>query len=435
MALIAETRGIQSGVIQLRQRQASNLPLRRAAGVNRPVPSILFQVTHSGISFRRSCLSLHQTLTKCGDMKSRLVGMLCLALVMLLSSDSGAAQSDAKSVNSDEIVIESMTTTLIRHVTISTRDSGVIKSLTVKPGDPVTEGQILGSLDDELQELAVKQAEPGLRIAQAKAKNNVPIETARVQIREAEEMLRQLESAAQVSQKQSESEIAIQVAEKARELAEFELNRAQKAKESFSGSVTKVELNRLQTQLDQRTLEVEKAKEDRVIAALKSGGDLAALAQQKELIARQKLQLQEREQEMVLAATDVEVAQAELDSANLQLQRRRLIAPFGGIVEEVSQQPGEWVERGVNVLRIIQLDTLRVEGFANAEVATKLQSGQAVTIRFNEKDVPEVDGVISFVGREVEAINQRVRIWAEFPNSDLRVRPGVVASMQVKTSP
>lgn len=392
-----------------------------------------FRPTQSGLIHHR----LLKALARCGEVKSRLIEVLCLVIVVFHGSGSVVAQSDSKSVNSDEIVIESMTATLIRHVTISTRDSGVIKSLTVKPGDPVTEGQTLGSLDDELQELAVKQTEPGLRIAQAKAKNNVPMETARVQIREAEEMLRQLESTAQVSQKQSESAIAIQVAEKARELAKFELNRAQKAKESFSGSVTKVELNRLQTQLDQRTLEVEKAKEDRVIAALKSGGDLAALAQQKELIARQKLLLQEREQDMVLAATDVEVAQAELDLANLQLQRRRLIAPFGGIVEEVSRQPGEWVERGVNILRIIQLDTLRVEGFANAEVATKLQSGQAVTIRFNERDVPEVDGMISFVGREVEAINQRVRVWAEFPNTDLRVRPGVVASMQVKlkTSP
>lgn len=357
---------------------------------------------------------------------------LAIAVTLMLASNmSHAVAQDASSSGDRDIVIESMTTTLIRHVTISTRDSGVIQSLQVKPGDRVAEGQVLGSLDDELQELAVRQADSSLRSAQVKAKNNVPVDTARAQIREAEEMMRQLESTAKVSQKLSESDIAVRVTEKARELAEFELNRAQKAKESFSGSVTKVELNRLQTQLDQRTLEVEKAKEDRTIATLKFDANQAAVTQQKEIIQRQRLALQEREQDVILANTEVEVAQAELELAQLQLQRRRLISPFPGFVEDVTRQSGEWVERGINVLRVIQLDTLRVEGFASADVATKLNAGQTVMISFNGKDLPHVEGVVSFVGREVEPVNQRVKVWAEFSNPDLKIRPGLVATMRV----
>lgn len=356
--------------------------------------------------------------------------LIRLTLVMLSAVAFNGLTKNAHA-SGDEIVIPSMSTALIRQANISTRDSGAIQSIMVKAGDRVEEGQILGSLDDELQALAVRQAEPNLRMAEIKAGNTVPIETARAQIREAEEMLRQLEATARVSQKQAESEIAVQVAQKSRELAEFELNRAQKAKESFTGSVSKVELNRLQAQLDQRTLEVEKAGEDRMIAKLKSEADHAALAQQTEIIARHKLALQEREKESLLSAAGLEVAQAELELAKLQLQRRRLIAPFSGFVEEVAKQPGEWVERGVNVVRIIQLDILRVEGFASAEVSRKLQVDQKVRVQFHDTDLPDVEGNITFIGREIEPVNQKVRIWAEFQNPELKIRPGLVATMRV----
>ncbi len=356
--------------------------------------------------------------------------LLRLTLVMLFGFTFNGLTKNAQA-SGEEIVIPSMSTALIRHANISTRDSGAIQSIMVKAGDRVEEGQVLGSLDDELQALAVRQAEPNLRMAEIKAGNTVPIETAKAQIREAEEMLRQLDATARVSQKQAESEIAVQVAQKSRELAEFELNRAQKAKESFTGSVSKVELNRLQAQLDQRTLEVEKAGEDQTIAKLKSEADRATLAQQTEIIARHKLALQEREKEALLSAAGLEVAQAELELAKLQLQRRRLIAPFSGFVEEVSKQPGEWVERGVNVVRIIQLDVLRVEGFASAEVSRKLQVDQKVRIQFHDTDLPEVEGNITFIGREIEPVNQKVRIWAEFQNPEMKIRPGLVATMRV----
>ncbi|MFN9721414.1 MAG: HlyD family secretion protein [Planctomycetota bacterium] len=352
-------------------------------------------------------------------------------MMMIVVGITGSTLTGSPKACDEEVVISSMTTTLIRQANISTRDSGVIQTFLVKAGDRVDEGQVLGSLDDELQALSVKQAEPNLRVAEIKATNTIPVETAKAQVREAEEMLRQLNATAQVSQKQAESEIAVQVAEKSRELAEFELNRAQKAKESFTGSVSKVELNRLQTQLDQRTLEVQKAGEDRAIAKLKSDADHAALAQQTEIIARHRLALQEREKDILLAAAGVEVARAELELARLQLQRRRLIAPFSGFVEEVFMQPGEWVERGVNVIRIIQLDVLRAEGFASAEVSRRLHVDQKVRIQFHDTDLPEVEGRITFVGREIEPVNQRVHVWAEFQNPDLKVRPGLVATMRI----
>ena len=332
------------------------------------------------------------------------------------------------------ITVPSMTTALIQHAEIAAREPGILKSLSVKPGDSIAEGQLLATLDDELQEIAVRQAELNVQIAQLKADNKLPIETARAMVREAEQEKAKLEIAARISQKQAESDVAVRLAEKNKDVAKYELDRAQKAKESFSGSISNSELNRLTVLFDQRTLEIEKAEEDRAIGVLKPEADLAAVQQQAEAIARTHSLAAEKEQEQQVAQANLEVAKSELAEAKLQLERRRLKAPFAATVVAVSRQPGEWLEPGSVVLRLIQLDRLRVEGFVSADEAVLMATGQRVRIVFPGNLVKPVSGEITFVSPEIEPVNQQVRIWAEFDNPEKRIRPGLVTTMEVEST-
>jgi multidrug efflux pump subunit AcrA (membrane-fusion protein) len=284
-----------------------------------------------------------------------------------------------------------------------------------------------------LQEIAVQQAELNVRIAELKANNSLPLETAKAMVREAEQEKAKLEIAARISRKQAESDVAVRLAEKSKEIAKYELDRAQKAKESFSGSISNSELNRLTVLFDQRTLEIEKTREDRAISLLKPEADLAAVQQQAEAIARTQSLAAEKEQEQQVAQANLELANSELAEAKLQLERRRMKAPFAATVVAVSRQTGEWVEPGSVVLRLIQLDRLRVEGFVSADQATAIEPGQRVRIVFPGNVGKPVSGEITFVSPEVEPVNQQVRLWAEFDNPEKQIRPGLVATMEVKS--
>lgn len=332
------------------------------------------------------------------------------------------------------ITVPSMTTALIQHAEIAALEQGILKSLAVRPGDSIAEGQLLATLDDELQEIAVQQAELNVRIAELKANNSLPVETAKAMVREAEQEKAKLEIAARISRKQSESDVAVRLAEKSKDIAKYELDRAQKAKESFSGSISNSELNRLTVLFDQRTLEIEKTQEDRAISLLKPEADLAAVQQQAEAITRTQSLAAEKEQEQQVAQANLELANSELAEAKLQLERRRLKAPFAATLVAVSRQPGEWVEPGSVVLRLIQLDRLRVEGFVSADQATEMKPGQRVQIVFPGNVGKPVSGEIKFVSPEIEPVNQQVRIWAEFDNPEKRIRPGLVATMEVKST-
>lgn len=361
-----------------------------------------------------------------------IIRMSHIAMVLtLLAQSHRMAEADELSIS---ITVPSMTTALIQHAEIAAREPGILKSMSVKPGDSIAEGQLLATLDDELQEIAVRQAELNVQIAQLKAENKLPIETARAMVREAEQEKAKLEIAARISQKQAESDVAVRLAEKSKDVAKYELDRAQKAKESFSGSISNSELNRLTVLFDQRTLEIEKAQEDRAISVLKPEADLAAVQQQAEAIARTQSLAAEKEQEQQVALANLEVAKSELAEAKLQLERRRLKAPFAATVVAVSRQPGEWLEPGSVVLRLIQLDRLRVEGFVSADEAVLMAPGQRVRIVFPGNLVEPVSGEISFVSPEVEPVNQQVRIWAEFDNPEKRIRPGLVTTLEVEAT-
>lgn len=358
---------------------------------------------------------------------------LCLWFVMLvfqaLFPNSGYADETTQ-----PIIVESMTTALIRQAEIAARDAGVLKTVAVASGDIVSEGDLLASLDDELQELAVRQAELNVKIAELKADNNLPVETARAQVREAEQEKVKLEIAARISQKLAESDVSVRLAEKTREVAQFELERAKRTKDAFSAAISNSELNRLQVLFDQRTLEIEKSEEDKVVATMKPETDLAAVLQQAETVERSRLLAAEREQEQQVARTNLEVARNEMALARLHLDRRRLYAPFSGAVVTISRQESEWVEPGTVVLRLIQLDKLRVEGFIGADLATGIQSGKSVTISFPQNQLDDVNGIVTFVSQEIDSINQRVQIRAEFENADHKIRPGLVATMTIEPS-
>ncbi len=329
------------------------------------------------------------------------------------------------------ILVRSMTTVLIQQAEIPARDSGILTLIPVKPGDRVKTGEVLGQLDDERQLLSVQASELNLQIAQWNADSTLPLDVARAQVREAELQKSRLEIAAAISAQLAGSDVGVRLAQKTRESSQFELERARKAREDFKGSISNAELNRLQVLFGQRTLEIEKAEEDHAIAKLKPDAEKAAVAEQAETVQQARLTVSEKEHEQRILGTSLDVARNDLDVAKLQLDRRRLLAPFDSILVTINRQPGEWVEPGTPVFRVIQTDRLRVDGFVTADEANSLRRGMVTRILFPDSSLSPVDGEITFISQEIDSINQQVRIWADFDNSEGLIRPGLVVNMEI----
>ena len=185
----------------------------------------------------------------------------------------------------------------------------------------------------------------------------------------------------------AKNEIKILYAAKALEVAEAELQRSSESVEQFAKSIS-------QSQLDVERLTVEK------------------------LI----LERRQAEHELVLERFGVQLKQAELEAAKLQLAQHQLTAPFAGRVVLVRGRVGEWVEVGDQVLRLVAVDRLRAEGFLLAEQANESLLGKPVTLSIANGQT--VTGTLRFISPEMEPVTRQVRVWAEIPNADGALRPG-----------
>jgi len=188
---------------------------------------------------------------------------------------------------------------------------------------------------------------------------------------------------------------------KAAEVAKAELKRAVEAGEKYSKSISQTELDRLRLSAEQHGLEHQEAIHDLEIARL-----------------------------------NVEVKVIEVEMARRALERHILRSPIDGIVVEIKRRPGEWVEPGMTVTRIISMDPLRVEGFLDTRRLSRARVGMPVKFvpAFDDPKPTVYVGKLSFVSPEANPVNGQVRVAAMFENGGRVLQPGLHGELTIIVS-
>ncbi len=111
------------------------------------------------------------------------------------------------------------------------------------------------------------------------------------------------------------------------------------------------------------------------------------------------------------------VAEEKLNAAKVQLDLRRVVAPYNGVIVERLRSQGEWLKAGEPVLKFLNMDEMRVEvrvpvenrsvqQLQNATMKVRIPIGQDREIPFETK--------VEFVNYEIEL--GECRVWANSPN-------------------
>ncbi len=156
-----------------------------------------------------------------------------------------------------------------------------------------------------------------------------------------------------------------------------------------------------------------------------------------ELKAKQSaLQLDEAQFQKKQALEKLKLAQVNLKAADDLIDRHLIKATCDGQVAEVFVEEGEWVNRGDKVMRILQMDRLRIDGRANTQDFFESELlGKSVTVTqvLPDKTVATFMGTVVLVKLEnsvsnklffeVEIQNQRRgNYWLLRPNSEVDIK-------------
>lgn len=202
----------------------------------------------------------------------------------------------------------------------------------------------------------------------------------------------------EIAQAKATNDIRLRFSQKALEVSEAELRRSTESVERFPKSVSESQLDVERLTVQKNRLELEQAMHDQQVAML-----------------------------------EMKAKDHERTAAKAHVARRRIAAPFDGVVVQVLVRQGEWVEPGQQALRMVNVEHLKAEGFVPAQRASANLSGRPVklTVDIGEKTAASFAGTIVFVSPEVDPITGQVRVWAEIDNKDGRLRPGQPARMTV----
>jgi macrolide-specific efflux system membrane fusion protein len=195
------------------------------------------------------------------------------------------------------------------------------------------------------------------------------------------------------------NDVAVRTAEKALAYHKAEFERMEVAGRGLPGSVSKSELEELRFKAAQAELELEKA--------------------------RHELRVDEH---------TVGLKHKELELSQHNVAVRKIAAPIDGVVVEVLRQPGEWVEPGEKVLRIVRIDKLRAEGLVHVRQLPPNLAGAPVSVVVDlpGKGDTTFSGKVVFVSPEINPVNGQARVWAEIDNQEGLLRPGLRPRMTIQ---
>ena len=269
------------------------------------------------------------------------LGVMCRALLLGVSSLAAATP--------EEPVLSRCLVSIVEEARVPAREAGVLVELSVKEGDTVRRGGAIARIDD---------SQPRFEKQKASAEHDQAIARAK-------------------------SDVDVRYSVAAEKVAEAEVEKAVASNRRIPGSVTQVELARLQLNQKKSELQIEQAQLERQLSSL-----------------------------------DARSKEVEVLAAENRINRRQIASPIDGMIVQVYPHLGEWMQPGDPLARVVRTDKLRVEGYVDSskyEPSMVHNRPVTVSVMFADEREESFKGRIVFVSPLVEPGGD-FRVWAEVEN-------------------
>lgn len=195
---------------------------------------------------------------------------------------------------------------------------------------------------------------------------------------------------------EAKNEIDLEFAKISYELNQKVFERSELARQQFAKSVSETELERLRLESE-----------------------------------RSRLSGIQAQQQLHLNALTASLQKDRLEIATLRLENRTIKSKIGGTVVEIFNSPGEFVNAGQPIVRVLNLDRLRVVCAGRLDQLAPEQVPDDAVFKIKKGDqVKSFPAKITFVSPEIDPVRQTYSIWAEIDNPDNELKSGLVGRLE-----
>jgi multidrug resistance efflux pump len=332
---------------------------------------------------------------------------------------------------------------------LGSKVGGRVIAVEVKEGDPVRPGEVLVRLDRERLEAQRRQLQAERDAARQRllqlerGSRAQEIAQAQAALAEAQARLRLMKKGPRTEEIRAARE-NVQAAQAQVELARTTRERMQKLRQS--GDISQERLDQAVTEQDVAINRLEAAQAE--LEQLETGyrqEDIAAA--QANVNARQAaldlVQEGPRAEEIEQARAQLQLAEATVQQASIDLQETIITAPSAGVIETSRLQPGDLLAPNQTAITMILYEPLWVRVYAPESELGKARIGREVRLSVNSYPEQTFIGRIVQVNREAEYTPRNVQtpenrndlvfgVKIEIEDPEQRLRPGMIADVKLE---
>lgn len=135
-----------------------------------------------------------------------------------------------------------------------------------------------------------------------------------------------------------------------------------------------------------------------------------------------------RDADSAVASRDV--AAAEVRALEIMLAKSEINAPIDGVVDTVYRKVGEYVDPGAPLVRIVQINPVKVVVGVPERDRPQFESGNTVRVRLDALPGQTFEGTIYRIATTAEASTHTFRTEIQLDNESGTLKPGMIARLQ-----
>lgn len=187
----------------------------------------------------------------------------------------------------------------------------------------------------------------------------------------------------------------------------------------------------------------DRVKTGDLILMLAAEEKVSAVANAKALLAQRQAELNASERlaktgnlpklQLDTARSNLAAAQSGLDTAQAELDRNEVKAPFDGVVDRVTVELGSAVMQGGEVATVLALDPVIARGEISERDLGYLKIGDKAAVRLVSGRTAE--GTVRYISRDASSATRTFRVEIAIPNGDGSIPAGMTAEITLSAQP
>jgi RND family efflux transporter MFP subunit len=128
-------------------------------------------------------------------------------------------------------------------------------------------------------------------------------------------------------------------------------------------------------------------------------------------------------------------AGAQLEQDQVTLAKKKLKAPFSGVLGIFTYHEGAYLVAGTGLITLVQQAPLKVKYSVPAALKPQLEIGQKVTVSERENAKQNFTGIVSYISPQVDSGSGTLTLEAKVPNPDFTLSPGMFVQVSEVIDP